>query len=284
MGSPDPQLKGPHQSRGVCIPKSRGHITAWESLFPTQGATPKEGSPYPQLKGPHHSNGVRIPNSRGHTKEWDARIPNSRGHTKAWKFVSPTQGATPRRGRLYHQLKGPQQSTRVGIPNSKGHTKGRDIRIHNSRGQTEAWEPGSPTQGATPKRGTDPQLKGPDQSVGVRIANSSGHTKAWESVSPAPTATPKRGSPYRQLQSVGCPYPQLNGSQQSAGVRISKSRGHTKAWKSLYPTQGATPKRASLYPQLKRPHQRVGVRIPNSRGHTKGWELVSPTQGSTPKR
>ena len=32
-----------------------GHTEAWDSLTPTQGATPKRGSPKPQLKGPHQS-------------------------------------------------------------------------------------------------------------------------------------------------------------------------------------------------------------------------------------
>ena len=58
-------------------------------------------------------------------------------------------------------------------------------------------------------------------------------------------------------------------------VRIPNSRGHTKAWESVSPTQGATQKRGSPYPQLKGPHQSVGVCIPNSRGHTKAWESIS---------
>ena len=41
--------------------------------------------PYPQLKGPRQSVGVRIPNSRG--------------HAKAWESVSPTRGATLKRGK-----------------------------------------------------------------------------------------------------------------------------------------------------------------------------------------
>ena len=53
----------------------------------------------------------------------------------------------------------------------------------------------SPTQGATPKRGSPyPKLKG--------------HTKVRESVSPTQGATPK----------CGCPYPQLKGPRQSVGV------------------------------------------------------------------
>ena len=36
-----PQLKGPHRSVGVHDPNSRGHTEAWESITPTQGATPK---------------------------------------------------------------------------------------------------------------------------------------------------------------------------------------------------------------------------------------------------
>ena len=61
------------------------------------------------------------------------------GHAKVWEFVSPTQGAMPKRGRPkcgspYPQLKGPRQSVGVHIPSSRGHT--------------EVWESASPTQGA----------------------------------------------------------------------------------------------------------------------------------------
>ena len=53
---------------------------------------------------------------------------------------------------------------------------------------------------------------------------------------------------------------------------MADSRGHTKAWESVSPTQGAKPKHGSLYPRLKGPSQSMGVRIPDSRGHTKAWE------------
>ena len=51
-----------------------------------------------------------------------------------------------------------------------------------------------------------------------------------------------------------CTTPQLKGPQQSVGVRIPNSRGHTEVWESVSPTQGATQKRGSPYPQLKGPH------------------------------
>ena len=70
----------------------------------------------------------------------------------------------------------------------------------------------------------------------------------------------------------------------NAGVRIPNSRGQAKAWESVSPTQGATPKHGSPYPQLKEPRKSVGVRIPNSRGHAKAWDSVSPTRGATQKR
>ena len=101
--------------------------------------------------------------------------------------ASPTQGATPKRGSPYPQIKGPRQGVGVRIPNSRGHAK--------------AWGSLSPNQGATPKRGSPyPQLKGPRQSVGVPIPNSRGHAKARESVSLTQGATLKRGSPYPQLK------------------------------------------------------------------------------------
>ena len=59
------------RSVGVCVPNPRGHAKAWESISPTQGATPKRGSPYPQLKGPCQSVRVHIPNSSGHAKAWE---------------------------------------------------------------------------------------------------------------------------------------------------------------------------------------------------------------------
>ena len=71
-------------------PNSRGHTEVWESVSPTQGATPKCGSLYPQLKGPHQSVGVCIPNSRGHTKVWES--------------VSPTRGASNVEERTVNRL------------------------------------------------------------------------------------------------------------------------------------------------------------------------------------
>ena len=91
-------------------PNSRGHTEAWESISPTQGATPKLGSPYPQLKGPRQSLGVSILNSRG--------------HAKAWESVSPTQGATAKRGSPYPELKGPHRSVGVHHPNSRDLQRG----------------------------------------------------------------------------------------------------------------------------------------------------------------
>ena len=225
------------------------------------------------------------------------RIHNSRGHTKAWESITPTRGATPKRGSLYPQLKGPHQSVGVHHPHSRGHT--------------EAWESIIPTGGATPKRGNPyPKLKGPHRSAVVRIPNSRGHTKSWELVSPTIGATPKQ-----------CADPQLKGPHGSVGVRIPNPRGHTekwsvhipnsrsytearvsisrtqgptpkrespstplKAWESLSATQEAIPKGGYPYPQLKGPHRSAVVRIPNSRGHTDSWEFVSPTTGATPKQ
>ena len=73
------------------------------------------------------------------------------------------------------------------------------------------------------------------------------------------------------------------GADQGHSVQFN-SRGHPKAWQSICPTRGATPKRGSPYPQLEGPRQSVGVHIPNSRGHAKAWESISPTRGATPKR
>ena len=266
-GSPYPQLEGPQQGMGVCIPNSRGHTKecqfaslthaenlrvripnsrghnkVWESVSPTRGGTLKRGSPYPQLEGPHQGVGVCIPNSRGHTKECNlvsrthaeklgVQIPTSRGNVEAWESVSPTLGATPRREGVYPQLKGPHQGVGVGIPNPRGKL-------------------GS----------TNPQLKGPHQGLGVRIRELRGNTKVRESVYPTRGATLKCGSPY----------PQNEGPRQSLGVRSPNSRGHSKAWESVFPPRGATPKSGSPHPQLEGPHQGMGVRIPNSRGHTPG--------------
>ena len=66
--SPYPQLKGPHKSVAVRIPKSKSHTKVRNSISPTQGPTPKRGSLYSQLKAPCKSVVVRIPTSRGHEK------------------------------------------------------------------------------------------------------------------------------------------------------------------------------------------------------------------------
>ena len=114
-----------------------------------------------------------------------------------------------------------------------------------------------------------------------RITTSRGHSKAWESVSPTQGASPKRLSPHPELngphQSKGI-RSQLEGRHQSVGVRTPNSRGPTKAWESISPTQGPTPKGGSSCPPLKGPHQSVGVRIPNLTRHTKVWESRSSTQ------
>ena len=46
--------------------------------------------------------------------------PNSRGHTEAWESITPTRGATPRRGSPSPQLKGPRQGVGIHHPNSRG--------------------------------------------------------------------------------------------------------------------------------------------------------------------
>ena len=51
---------GPHQSVGLYIPNSRGHTEVWESISPTQWATPERGSRYPQLEGPQSICGFEI--------------------------------------------------------------------------------------------------------------------------------------------------------------------------------------------------------------------------------
>ena len=44
--------------------------------------------------------------------------------------------------------------------------------------------------------------------------------------------------------------------------RIPNSRGHTKAWESVPPTKGATPKRGCPYPQLKGPRNKAWIASP----------------------
>ena len=60
------------------------------------------------------------------------------------------------------------------------------------------------------------------------------------------------------------------------GVLKPKSKGHTKAWLSFTPIQGAMLKRGSLEAQLKGPHRRARIINPNSDGHTKPWESLTP--------
>ena len=198
--------QGVNQSMRFIIPNSRGHTKTWESISPTQGATPKSGSPYPRHKGPHQSVEVCIPTPRaapksgspyprhkGPQQNAEVRIPDSRGHTQAWEPVSLTQVTTPKPGSP--------------IPNSMGHTK--------------AWESVFRNEWGAPKSGSpSSQFRGPHEKVVVSIPNSRGHIKAWVSISPTQGATPKRGSQNSELRRP----------QQSVGVSIPNSRGHTKAW------------------------------------------------------
>ena len=120
-----------------------------------------------------------------------------KSQTKVTESISPTQGAVPKRGSPYPELKGPPKRAGVNHPNSRGHTKAR-VSI-------------TPTQGAIPKRGCPfPQLKGPQKCEGVHTPNSRGHTKKLASISPTQGATPKHGSATAQLkgphQNQGVPH------------------------------------------------------------------------------
>ena len=78
--------------------------------------------------------GIIIP-WKGAGIEYENPNPNSRGHTKVWESITPTPGATPKRGSpqlqlqeatLKHgspspQLKGPHRSVGVHNPNLRGH-------------------------------------------------------------------------------------------------------------------------------------------------------------------
>ena len=135
-----------------------GHPPVWREWH----QLPKRGNKWQQ------SAGVHIPNSTGHAKSVGARIPNSKGRTEVWESVTPTQGATPKRGSPSPQLKGPHRSVgvwkckekerknalwnhRCSPPESGGRAPnaGSSLRNH-----TEAWESITPTQGATPKCGS----------------------------------------------------------------------------------------------------------------------------------
>ena len=81
-----------------------------------------------------------------------------------------------------------------------------------------------------------------------------------------------------QKQKCGSRYPQLKGPHQSVGLRIPNSRGHTKAWESVSPTQGATPKCGSPYPQLQGPHQGVGKKEMTHAGQMQNFRVGSSNQ------
>ena len=99
--------------------------------------------------------GIRTPSLLRGPLSWVVRIPHFRYRAKVWECVSPTQGATQRRGSPCPQL--------MGTHNSVG------VRILNSRRHTKAWESVSPTQDATRKCGSPySQLKGDAQKLGSR--------------------------------------------------------------------------------------------------------------------
>ena len=106
------------------------------------------------------------------------------------------------------------------------------------------------SKGCTKRGGTYLQVKRPNQSMERCIPTSRGHTKAWK-CPPREAATVKSG----------IWFPQLN--------------GHTQAWESVSPTQGATTKRGSAYANFKGPRQRVGVWILNPRRHNEVLECGS---------
>ena len=214
-GGPSPELKGPHQSVGihhpnmrshtkaaVHHPNSRGHTKAWESITPTQGATPKCGGPSPQLKGPHQSGRNPSPQFKGPHQTVAVHHSNSRTHAGVWGSITPTRGATPKRSQSITPTQG-----------------------------------ATPKCG-----GPSPQLKGPHRSVGVHHPNSRGHTKVWGSINPIQGATLKYGGPSPKLKgpcrSVGVHHPNSRGHTKAVAIHHPNSRGHTKLWRSITPTQG----------------------------------------------
>ena len=103
---------------GDCIPNSRGHAKSAKVHIPnSKGKAQGVGVGIPNSRGHAKSVGVRIPNSRCRGKSVGVRIPNSRGYAKAWESVSPTQGATPKRGSVEVWKCG---SVKALDPNSQG--------------------------------------------------------------------------------------------------------------------------------------------------------------------
>ena len=117
-GSLYPQLEGPHQSVGVHIPNSRGHTKVWESVSPTQGATPKRGTPYPQLKGPLQGMGKKEMTHVGQVQNFlvgsSNHILNSMGRGSRGGGVRP-HGQAPPPGplTLCIPIQSPKQRTMV---------------------------------------------------------------------------------------------------------------------------------------------------------------------------
>ena len=177
-----------------------------------------------------------------------------------------------------------------------------------SKGHAKAWQPVTPAQGATEKRGSpQPQLKRPNKDLGIRHRtqratpkhgstspppkrthksvgvchpNSRSQAKAWESFTTTKGATQKCGSPLPDLEKTTpkreSSSAQIRGPQQSVGVSHPNSRGHAKV--------GSTPKCGSPSPQLRGPHKSVGVCQPNSRGHAKAWGSVITKQRAAQNR
>ena len=186
---------------------------------------------------------------------WEPVSPTRGATRKAWHSispthdsVSPTKEARPKCGSPYLQMNG-------GIPNSRGHTEVCEY-VSPSRGATAKRRVGVcvPIAEAMPKRRRpNPQIKGPRHTRGSPYPPLKGPQE-------------KRGSTYHQLNTL---YPQLKGPYRSVGVRIPKSRGHTKAWRSISPSPRATTKCGRRYPHLEGPQQRVGVCMPNASGQAK---------------
>ena len=57
------------------------------------------------------------------------------------EYVSPTQGATPKRGSPHPQLKGPRQSVGFRIPNSRGHAKAWERKTRRGKKERMAFAP-----------------------------------------------------------------------------------------------------------------------------------------------
>ena len=158
------------------------------------------------------------------------------------------------------KLQGPRQSVEALHPSSKRLDGSMEVYHLHYKGNGEAWDSITRTQGSIQKRETPKaQLKKPHCNKAHHHPNLRSHAKTCETMAWIPQGTPKHRDSFPQ------------------------TRRATPPWEYITPNQGGTPKSGSASSTFGGEDLTTGVHHADFRGHTDAWESTTPRYGAAPE-